>query len=938
MGLKPWREVAEPHADVASGRYAQAEFAADLAQVHAGKGEPEYRDPLEFFRRTYVTDGMARLLRTAAERMLGQGGEPVVQLKTAFGGGKTHTMLALYHLFTGAQSTNEMADVPYLCSLLDDLKAESLPKTEVAVLVGTALDPSKPRLPKALRGVTVRTLWGELGVQLGGRDGYRIVEAADQAGVSPGSDTLGTLFEHTGPCIILIDELLAYARNIYGKEGLPSGSFDSNLTFLQALTEAARAARSCMVVASIPESAIEIGGEGGRAALERIEHTFGRMEAIWTPVGALEGFEIVRRRLFKPIRDERAREQICEAFRDLYETRASDFPAEVRQPEYMERMRAAFPIHPEIFDRLYEEWGTLERFQKTRGVLRLMACAIHQLWKQGDSAPMILPGSIALDATRVRDELTQYLPDGWKSVVEGDVDGDRSEPCRIDQENPRFGQTMAARKVARTIFLGSAPSVKGQTVRGIEEVRVRLGAAQPGENVAVYNDALARLMQRLTHLYSGNSRYWYDLPANLRRTVEDRAGRIEEDEVHDEIVIRLKKLKDRGDFRGVHVELRNAEIPDEQEARLVVMPPRAPHTSKGLDSPAEAAARDILEKRGEIPRRWRNMLVFVAADAGSIENLDREVRQYMAWKSVIADTDTLNLDAHQQRQGKDSLGRADEIVTRKLGDAYSWLIVPTQHGANEQTWQVVRLAGGSDSVIAKAAKKAKGDEHLIAKWSPALLRMELDRWLWKDAQHLAVRKLWEYLCTYCYLPRLASLDVLKEAIREGLRSRDYFGYATSVSPAGRYEGLIFGADAPNIYVDEQSVLIKPDIALAQVEADALKEGVAVAHVTHAPPSSGGTAAAPGGPLTRKVDLPPPPATRAVRFFGSARLDATRFGRDIDRIGQEVIQHISSLVGADVELTLEIHARVPDGFPDSVVRIVSENCRTLKFSQHGFEEE
>ncbi|MBN2361667.1 MAG: ATP-binding protein [Deltaproteobacteria bacterium] len=935
MTLKPWREVAEPHADVASGRYAQAEFAADLAQVASGKAEAEYQDAAEFFRRTYVTDGMARLLENAAMRMLAKGGEPVVQLKTAFGGGKTHTMLALYHLFKGGHDHDALKDVPYVKQVLDELHAKQLPKTEVAVIVGTALDPSKPRKPKGLRNIEVRTLWGELAVQLAGRDGYKIVEKADEKSVAPGKDTLCELFELSGPCIILVDELLAYMRNIYKAEDLPSGTFDSNLTFVQSLTEAARSTPQCMLVASIPESNIEIGGEAGKAALKRIEHTFGRMEAIWTPVGALEGFEIVRRRLFKPIKDEKARDATCAAFRDYYDSLPAEFPAEVRKPEFHQRLTSAYPIHPEIFDRLYEEWGTLERFQKTRGVLRLMACAIHQLWKQGDNAPMILPGSIPLDTTRVRDELAQYLPDGWKNVIEADVDGERSEPMRVDQDNPRFGKVVAARRVARAVFLGSAPSVKTQTVRGIEEVRIRLGVAQPDDNVAVFKDALSALMQRCTHLYSGNSRYWYDMPANLRRTVEDRAVRFDPEQVQEEIVARLRKCKERGLFRGAHVASQSADVPDEQEARLVVLPITASHAPKADNSKAELLARAILDKRGDSPRRWRNMLIFVAADDGLVEDLDREVRQWLAWRSVVKEADALNLDRHQQKQADDALKQCNDVVQHKLTDAYLWLLVPTQEGAGKLSFTVSRLSGGEDPVD-RAAKKAKAEEHLIAQWSPALLRMELDRWLWKDQPYISVEKLWEHLCTYCYLPRLVTVDVLRQAMRDGVRSKDYFGYATSIAKDGKYQGLVFGADPGSIHIDSQAVLIKPESVQQQLEAEAkqlaAEENSPIVVAKNLSKTKAGT-------IKAFADAPQSkPAEKPHRFFATVRLDPLRFSRDVDQIGQEVIQHLTSLDDSEVELHIEIEARSPKGFAENVVRTVGENCNTLKFDQFAFEGE
>ena len=444
MTPKPWREVVTPHPDVASGGYEQAEFAADLAQVVAGAADLEYQDPREFFARTYLTEGMKRLLVTAVRRLSGDGGTPIVQLKTAFGGGKTHTMLALYHLLGGGAGIEQMEGAE---DILHDAGVDELPSARLAVIVGTDLSPSNTR---RVNGITVHTLWGNIAAQLGGREAYNIIQTADENSVAPGAHDLATIFSQFGPAVILIDELVAYARRIYGVDGLPAGSFDSIMTFVQSLTEAVRRSERCQLVASIPESQIEIGEEGGQATLERIEHIFGRLEDIWKPVGAREGFEVVRRRLFSPVRDETARDEVCREFIRLYDENPSDFPTDCREGEYLKRLRQSYPIHPELFDRLYKDWSTLERFQRTRGVLRLMAAVIHELWSHDDRSTLIMPGSIAIDAPRVREELLRYLPEGWNAVVDNDVDGTGAEPRAIDAENSRFGGISAARRVART--------------------------------------------------------------------------------------------------------------------------------------------------------------------------------------------------------------------------------------------------------------------------------------------------------------------------------------------------------------------------------------------------------------------------------------------------------------------------------------------------------
>lgn len=951
-GLTPWRFVIEPHPDVARGLYRQAEFAADLSQVARGSAQIEYQDPVEFFGRTYITEGMSGLLVQALRRVSGKGGEPVIQLKTAFGGGKTHSMLALYHLLRGQASVDKLPNVK---SVLEKAGVSSCPKTNVAVLVGTALNPSKVRKPPKFPGISIRTLWGEMAAQLAEQVNnpkiYDIVKDADKASVPPGSETLIELLDACGPCLILIDELVAYARKIYGVPGLPAGSFEAVLTFIQELTEAARASKNSLVVASIPESDIEIGGEAGQKTLEAIEHTFGRMEAIWKPVAADEGFEIVRRRLFLNVSDRGAMEEVCRAFSEMYREGGNDFPTECKELSYLERMKSCYPIHPEVFDRLYGDWATLDRFQKTRGVLRLMAAVIHDLWVRGDNSLLIMPSSIPLDNVNVREELTRYLPEGWNSVIDKEVDGPKSITYHIDIKQPRFTRTLAARRVARTIILGSAPSVKEQNVRGLEDVRLRLGVVQPGEQVSIFNDALSHMIDQLTYLFSNNRRYWYDTRPNLRRTVEDRALQVPADEVELEIERRLKDFRDRGEFSGVHnCPASSLDVPDEQSVRLVVMLPE--HTCKQSDTGniALEKANEILMNRGTSPRMYRNMLAFVAPDHEIVGSLKTEVRRYIAWKSVVADIETLNLDALQIKEANERLKTSNDTVDLRLKEAYCWLLVPAQDGSNPITWDKIRITGGNDSHITKASRKMVSNEQLITKWSPALLRMELDRWLWKDQEYISIKKLWEYLSSYCYLPRLKDSSVLMEAIKQGLDSNEYFGYAEGVTDTGRFMSLKFNRSDAAYSANMNGYLVKPEAAMRQIEKDRDETtpspttgGIPYVSSKHFgggainehPEHSSGTT--PGSVMVPPVTTVPKD-NKPRRFYATVQLDSSRIGRDAGKIAEEIIQHLVLLEGANVEVTLEISAEIPNGVPDNVVRTVTENCRTLKFKVHSFEEE
>ena len=454
-----------PHKDVASGRYQQAEFAADLWQVHLGEGTDEYRNPVEFFRRTYLTESLKRMLVGAVQRLAGEGGDPVVQLQTNFGGGKTHSMLALYHLFSGT-APSELAGID---AVMQEAGAKTLPTARRVVLVGNKISPGNPVTKPD--GTVVRTLWGELAWQLGGKKAFARVAADDEKATSPG-DVLRELFNEYGPCLILIDEWVAYARQLHDQSDLPAGGFETQFTFAQALTESAKLAKNCLLVISLPASDtagsphtqaddVEVGGQRGREALDRLRNVVGRVESSWRPASAEEGFEIVRRRLFEPLADPaqfKDRDVVARAFADLYRTQQQEFPPECRDADYEKRLKAAYPIHPEIFDRLYTDWSTLVKFQRTRGVLRLMAAVIHSLWEKGDRNPLILPANIPIDDPRVQFELTRYLSDNWVPVIEKDVDGPSSLPLRLDGEVPNLGKFAACRRVARTIYLGSAPT------------------------------------------------------------------------------------------------------------------------------------------------------------------------------------------------------------------------------------------------------------------------------------------------------------------------------------------------------------------------------------------------------------------------------------------------------------------------------------------------
>ena len=579
-GLRPWREVIRPNEDVTEGRFRQAEFAASLQRVYDGRArDNEYGNPVSFFNRTYITPGMRALLVNTVQRLNGSGGDPVIQTKTGFGGGKTHSLIALYHLVRHADilidppSGSDSNTSREIRSILDESGFADHPSGlgEIAVLDGTHLSPTDQK--KTDTGDPRNTLWGEMAYQLGGQPGYEIVGEAARTGIAPGQAQLDALFEHVGPCVILIDELVAYWRNDVDSERI--------YTFLQALTQSVSASRDAALVVTLPENQEEAGGERGIQALETLGRLFARIEAIWEPLAVNQAFEVVSRRLFGEVLSPAERDRTCEAFSRMYSSNRRSYPQGCGEQAYLDRMKACYPIHPEIFERLYSDWSTLTQFQRTRGVLRMMASCVSYLYRQSDSSPLIMPSNLPIRDPAMASEFERLLPGNWAPVIsEADSDGGRAD--RID-ETERFARAGgAAKKTARTIFLGSAP---GGALRGIDERQIRLGTSQPGDRVASYNEALQEMSKDLHYLYSSNELYYFHAEENLNKVAADRAIQFQDAEI-DRYIIDLLNSDVRRNHRDVVVYANDgAVIPDNSQAvRLVILPPDKAINSRSSES------------------------------------------------------------------------------------------------------------------------------------------------------------------------------------------------------------------------------------------------------------------------------------------------------------------------------------------------------------------
>ncbi|MDI1343648.1 MAG: DUF499 domain-containing protein, partial [Pseudolabrys sp.] len=753
---------------------------------------------------------------------------------------------------------------------------------------------------------------------------------------------------------ILIDEWVAYARQLYGREDLAGGTFDTQFTFAQSLTEAVKSTPGVLLAISIPAShdgddseevvgaAEEVGGSNGMEALKRLQNVVRRIADQWRPASSDEAYRIVKQRLFEA-EDATAIAQInatAKAFTDFYAQNAGEFPKEARDPQYAARIRQTYPLHPELFDRLYEDWSSLERFQRTRGVLRLMNAVIHALWRGEDQGPLIMPGSIPLSVASVNAELTQYLQDSWKAVIDADVDGPNSEPARIDAEKPVLGQRSITKRLARTVFFGAAPTI-GTSHKGVDTARVFLGAAVPGDVVGNFHSALSQVGDRATYFYSSAGKHWYDTEANITRRAKDAAEALHREDVWAEIVRRLRtEERARGDFAGVHVgPADSGDIPDSDQARLVILHPKFRHTRRASDSAAFTFAQQATERRGTANRTNRNMVVFLAPDEDRLAELDQAARTYLAWKEIVEKSNELNLTPQQLVQASEKRDQASHTIDDRLPLTYQWVLNPTSPvPGGPFEIEEIKTDGQSPSLADRVAKKLGSAGAFSSQHAARSIRLSLDEKVpaaWADG-HVSVGALWGLYAQYPYMPRLRGREVLVDALDNQPLIWQSEGFALADAydeKSATYSGLWLPGETGRATITDATLIVKSERAEAQRAAEKPVPSTTAGE-------TGTTAESPeSGSAGPRDDTKAPVATSkptARRFVGSAPISGDRYAGDFAKIAAEVIANLAAVPGVKLTLNVSIDAVAPDGFTEQQVRTIRENASTLKFTTNEFE--
>jgi Protein of unknown function (DUF499) len=598
-----------------------------------------------------------------------------------------------------------------------------------------------------------------------------------------------------------------------------------------------------------------------------------------------------------------------------------------------------YPVHPELFRILQTDWGGLQKFQKTRGVLKMMAKIVYRLWRDGHGGPMIMPGEVPLGDDKVRANALVPLQSGYDAVLEKEVSGDHCKPAQIEARSPSLGKNRVVTRAATALFMATAPF--GSTNKGLEIARLRVACAVPGEQPSQFSEALRRLGESAAYLYNSGENYWFSPIASLNQEADDRARSLSAAEVETEIVSLIRgeeRHKGTGFLRVHGAPDEPLSIDDAYEAALVILPPAAWHRSHETDTQAMKLAADIVEHKGAGQRRNRNRLAFLAVDQPALDDIQVVVRKKLAWASIVRDTRLLQLPPAQEDDAKKKQGEQASAALNAVRRGWKHLLLPqtidpaSPSAARGFELEPVALAnrGGTPEPLPQLTWKRCEDDGLIVS-RLGVLNNDLAKVWWPEQPHVGVRQLRDWFAQFPYLSKLREPQVLARAISEAVaRSDAAFAVADGFDEAkNEYVGLKFGR-LVEVDLNSDRLLVRADVAHAQTARAALR----------AVPTGGSTTG--GGTTTQTpvVERPPPPTEpqRPRRFYAKVKLDPNRPTPQVSNIAQSILAELDRVRGATITLTLEIEAEAPSGFPGDVESVVRDNARDLRITDFGFEEE
>lgn len=733
MALPSWWQVATPHKDIREGKLSEALFAADLGDVVKGNAPLEYSDAVTFFQKTYLTQGLKNLVNNVVVRLSGGKSDPVIQLQTPFGGGKTHALVTLYHTVKNFEKIKHLPQ-------LEGIKVPS--NARVAVFVGTQAD--------ALQG---RTPWGEIAHQLGK---YETIAEHDRKRVSPGKEKLREIIDNSGPTLILIDELLEYIVKASQVEKTEKITHGQTLAFLQEITEVVASSKNSCLVITLPASILETYDEYAEKTLTQLQNVYGRVESIYTPVEGVEIYEVIRKRLFDDIGDDKSIKEVSQYYFDLYQRLGTDVPPEVKSLEYREKIEHAYPFHPEIIDVLYERWGSFPTFQRTRGVLRLLAEVVSDLYKRKVASPLIQSSLVNLQNLSIRREFVKHIGNEYESVIASDI---LEKATKIDKEmGSEYEKYKIATGIATSVFLYS---FSGGERKGTTLPRLRVALLREGIPTTILGDAVSKLEEQLWFFHSEGKQYAFLNRPNLNRVIVDREETISEENVQEEIKKFIQKYA--GSSMEVYVwPESSSDIPDNKALKLVVLSAKFFYGSTITNE----FVSELFDKAGAGFRVYRNTVFVICMDNNGYSALTKTIRRLLALRSIQSDKTLLNtLTQENVNELKQKIKDLEKDLPFKIISTYRHLAWLDKQGLLFKDLGIPTV-GSSETIAERVRQYLKDQEKILDRITPKYI---IEKTFAKEENEKLLRDIYELSLKTPGMPILENESVLVNAIKDGVK-------------------------------------------------------------------------------------------------------------------------------------------------------------------------
>lgn len=783
--LKPWNEVLRPHDDILEGRLEMSTYAADIGAVD--REDPNvprvYRDPAEFFRTTYFTQNLGRLLTDSMRAIRGGAGDRVIQLRTPFGGGKTHALLALLHLVRSRDAIDP--------ALVDDFPDPGPGK--VAVLSGIDLDPNTPR---QVEDQTIHTLWGELAYRLGGETAYEKVRVHDERGSSPAGNVLRPLIG-SRPVLILLDEVLVYVERAGGKSG-DNPLRRQVMMFLQGLTEVVRGLPNAVLVYSLQASVHEAAGD--EALLQELDHLVTRVDAKREPVSDDEVMRVVQRRLFPSFGDDPTHESVAQqvareyaiSYRKLKEgfaeTESERRAAGHEAERFDQRVLQSYPFHPELLDLMYHRWGSLPSYQRTRGALQFLARVVHALWNGARTPqPLIGPGDVPLEDEHVRGAFFSQVGqrEQYTSVLSRDISGAEARSREVDRriaaDAAVYEQMRVGTACSSAIMLYSFGGREDED-RGVLESELLQALVTPDLDRNVLTTALHDLREELLYLHYTGRRYRFEPKANLNLMISEEAKKWGTDEVVDRVKAELAEaLKTAGDAALLWPPDSAAISDGEPLFRVVYL---GPEYASMATAEVDSSIREMVQKRGNARREYCNALAFALPGRQSLDRARSTARLVLALDALLSQVRSkrLKLDKEQTDEVNERRRGAVADLVGAIDRLYEQVRIPVASRSSDEPFALeaidlrAQLAAGRDlqTRILDALRK-----HVFDSITPTRLASLAK--LGEVRDFISTQELVAWFFSYYDFPKLRDESAIRSAIARG--ASDVLGYV----PTSRVE-------------------------------------------------------------------------------------------------------------------------------------------------------